>query len=72
MSAFAGKQTFRTINSNVRFILKADVQLMMILLILDSTQKTKDANSVQMRLYIDFTQGNQKECEADTGYRSKC
>ncbi len=53
-------------------ILKADVQLMMILLILDSTQKTKDANSVQMRLYIDFTQDNQKEYEADTGYRSKC
>jgi len=26
MSAFAGKQTFRTINSNVRFILKADGQ----------------------------------------------
>ncbi len=27
MSAFAGKQTLRTINSNVRFILKADVQV---------------------------------------------
>ena len=26
MSAFAGKQTFRTIKSNVRYILKADVQ----------------------------------------------
>ncbi len=26
MSASAGKQTFRTFNSNVRFILKADVQ----------------------------------------------
>jgi len=25
--AYAGKQTLRTINSNVRFILKADVQV---------------------------------------------
>ena len=27
MSAFAGKQTFRMLNSNVRLILKADVQV---------------------------------------------
>ncbi len=31
MSAFAGKQTFRTINSNVRLILKADVQVKVLL-----------------------------------------
>ena len=29
MSAFAGKPTFKTINSNVRFILKADIEEVM-------------------------------------------
>ena len=27
MSAFAGKQTFKIVNSNVRFILKADIRV---------------------------------------------
>ncbi len=45
---------------------------MIILLILDSTQKAKDANSVRIVLYVDFTQDDQKEYETDTGDRTKC
>ena len=56
MSAFAGKQTFRTINSSVCLILKADVQL--------------EVTTGSLRPIADFRNKSVHESLADTIYNS--